>query len=127
MLARLAAKPHPRQPGDNFERAARRQRVVLARMVSFNSSRPPEADVARAESPHPSSQDPHLHAEFVAEMVASRFYAQLGEAAYTQRPAGHHDAGRQGASGGLQRAAPSLLDFERRKPTAARGLHHAAR
>ena len=85
MLAGLPQNPHYANPLTNLERATRRQRLVLARMVATGAITPAQQASARAELlklRSPSSQT--LHAEHVAEMARRLVVERFGSDAYSQ-------------------------------------------
>ncbi|MGS0757393.1 transglycosylase domain-containing protein, partial [Roseateles sp. GG27B] len=85
MLAGLPQNPAYANPVVNFERASRRQHLVLNRMLDTGVIDASQASAAKAEKLHiRSAQDPHLHAEYAAEMARQVVFAQYGESAYTR-------------------------------------------
>ncbi|MDB5817168.1 MAG: Peptidoglycan glycosyltransferase penicillin-binding protein [Rhizobacter sp.] len=84
MLAGLPQNPAYANPVTNFDRARKRQLLVLDRMRDtgvitndgFESAKAQTLDVRR-------STQPLLHAEYVAEMARQAVHAQYGEEAYT--------------------------------------------
>ena len=117
MLAGLPQNPIYANPVANFDRATRRQHVVLERMHELNLIDTRQLEVAKAEKLHiRSAQDPRLHAEYVAEMVRQQIYSQYGDEAYTlglQVYTTLESNEQAAAYRGLRR---SLMDYERRKP-----------
>ncbi|MBB4844004.1 penicillin-binding protein 1A [Paucibacter oligotrophus] len=117
MLAGLPKNPAYANPISNFQRAKRRQLVVLESMKDFGVIKQAELDQAKVEELRiRSAQDPRLHAEFAAEMARQAVYAQYGDEAYTLGLQVHTGliADQQGAAyKGLRR---TLLELERRKP-----------
>jgi len=117
MLAGLPQNPIYANPVSNFDRATRRQHVVLERMRELDLIDAKQLEAAKAEKLHiRSAQDPRLHAEYVAEMVRQQLHAQYGDEAYTlglQVYTTLESNEQAAAYRGLRR---SLMDYERRKP-----------
>ncbi len=85
MLAGLPQNPHYANPATNLERAAARQRIVLARMVATGAITPAQQAAAKAEvlQLRTASQQP-LSAEHVAEMARRVVVERFGAEAYSQ-------------------------------------------
>lgn len=85
MLAGLPQNPAYANPMVNFDRAVRRQHVVLARMRAVGMIDDAQLAQARAEKPKlHAAGSVDLHAEHVAEMARALLYQRFGEAAYSQ-------------------------------------------
>jgi penicillin-binding protein 1A len=83
MLAGLPQNPIWANPVANLERATRRQRIVLSRMLATGKITQAEHDSAREQKltiRRPTHVD--VHAEHVAEMARRAVFERLGEAAY---------------------------------------------
>jgi len=85
LLAGLPQNPAYANPITNLERAQRRQRIVLQRMVATGAISSAQAEAARAEvlkirSPLQAT----LHAEHVAEMARLAVVERFGTEAYSQ-------------------------------------------
>ncbi len=85
MLAGLPVAPSAYNPIVNPDRATRRQRFVLHRMLDNGFITADEYDAARAQPLHYREQaDAPVHAEYVAESVRQLVFAQYGAEAYTR-------------------------------------------
>ena len=117
MLAGLPQNPAYANPVANFQRAKRRQLLVLERLKDTGVITPEEHDRARDEKLHiRSSQDERLHGEYVAELVRQQIYAQYGEESYTLGLKVYTTLvadQQQAAYRGLRK---TLLEYERRRP-----------
>ncbi|MDL5033137.1 PBP1A family penicillin-binding protein [Pelomonas sp. APW6] len=117
MLAGLPQNPAYANPVANFQRAKRRQLLVLERLKDTGVITPEECDRARDEKLHiRSSQDERLHGEYVAELVRQQLFAQYGEDAYTLGLKVYTTLvadQQQAAYRGLRK---TLLEYERRRP-----------
>ncbi len=117
MLAGLPQNPAYANPVANFQRAKRRQLLVLERLKDTGVITPEEHDRAREEKLHiRSSQDERLHGEYVAELVRQQVFAQYGEEAYTLGLKVYTTLvadQQQAAYRGLRK---TLLEYERRRP-----------
>ncbi len=117
MLAGLPQNPAYANPVANFQRAKRRQLLVLERLKDTGVITPEEFDRARDEKLHiRSSQDERLHGEYVAELVRQQLFAQYGEDAYTLGLKVYTTLiadQQQAAYRGLRK---TLLEYERRRP-----------
>ncbi|MCV2355799.1 PBP1A family penicillin-binding protein [Paucibacter sp. B2R-40] len=117
MLAGLPPNPAYANPVVNFERARKRQYVVLTRMQELGVISQAQAQAAKDEALHiRSAQDPRLHAEAAAEMARQSVHAQYGEEAYTLGLKVYTTlvSGEQAAA--YRALRRSLMDLERRKP-----------
>ena len=85
MLAGLYKAPSKYNPVVNPERALLRRNYVLRRMLEQGDLRKEQADQARAAplTARLHSPRPGVEANYVAEMVRSKMYAQFGDAAYS--------------------------------------------
>ncbi|HEY1092462.1 MAG TPA: PBP1A family penicillin-binding protein [Burkholderiaceae bacterium] len=117
MLAGLPQNPYYANPISNFQRAKRRQLVVLDRMYETGVIKPEEFEAAKNERLHiRSAQDERLHAEYAAEMARQVVFAQYGDEAYTKGLNVYTTVlaePQQAAYKGLRK---TLMDYERRKP-----------
>jgi penicillin-binding protein 1A len=85
MLAGLPQNPHYANPIANFERATRRQHIVLERMRITGVISDEQQRAARAEKLVIQRGSPNLlHAGHVAEMARLAVVERFGEAAYTR-------------------------------------------
>jgi penicillin-binding protein 1A len=85
MLAGVPQNPAYANPIADFERAQKRQQLVLKSMYSLGAISSDQLQSARSEVLQIKTPlDTELHAEHVAEMVRASLYAQFGEAAYQQ-------------------------------------------
>ncbi|WP_310386264.1 PBP1A family penicillin-binding protein [Roseateles sp.] len=117
MLAGLPPNPAYANPIVNFERARKRQQVVLNRMQELALITPEQAQAAKAESLHiRSAQDPRLHAEFAAEMARQVVHARYGEETYTLGLKVYTTLISTEQAAAYKALRRSLMDLERRKP-----------
>jgi penicillin-binding protein 1A len=117
MLAGLPQNPHYANPVINFQRAKRRQAVVLARMQDVGMISQQEAEQAREEALHiRRPQDQRLHAEYAAEMVRQVLHAQYGDEAYTRGIKVYTTLRAEAQIAAYKGLRRTLLDYERRKP-----------
>ncbi|MBT9494030.1 MAG: PBP1A family penicillin-binding protein [Paucibacter sp.] len=117
MLAGLPPNPAYANPVVNFERARKRQQVVLNRMQELALITPEQAQAAKAESLHiRSAQDPRLHAEFAAEMARQVVHARYGEETYTLGLKVYTTLISTEQAAAYRALRRSLMDLERRKP-----------
>jgi len=122
MLAGLPQTPTHANPVTKFERAARRQRVVLRAWSAF-IHHAAEADVARAEKlQHPQRGKTRICIPSLWPNGAPAGLRAARRGGLHARPAGPHDAGRQEQAAAYTARAAACFDFARRKPTAGRGL-----
>ncbi len=116
MLVGLPKNPYYANPISNFQRAKRRQLVVLERMLDVRMIGPEDYEAAKAEKLRiRSSQDQRLHAEYAAEMARQVVFAKYGEEAYTRGINVYTSLvadQQQAAYRGLRK---TLMDYERRK------------
>ncbi|MCV2368849.1 penicillin-binding protein 1A [Roseateles oligotrophus] len=116
MLAGLPPNPAYANPIVNFERAKRRQHVVLNRMADLGVISIAQAQAAKLEPLHiRSAQDPRLHAEFAAEMARQAVHAQYGEEAYTLGLKVYTTLISTEQAAAYRALRRSLMDLERRK------------
>ncbi len=117
MLAGLPQNPAYANPVANFQRAKRRQLLVLERLKDTGVITPEEYDHARDQKLHiRSCQDERLHGEYVAELVRQQLFAQYGDEAYTRGLKVYTTLiadQQQAAYRGLRK---TLLEYERRRP-----------
>ena len=117
MLAGLPKNPGYANPIVNFERAQRRQFLVIERMQAVGVITADQARQAREEKLHiRSAQDVRLHGEYAAEMARQLVFAQFGDDSYTRGLKVYTtivSAEQDVAYHALRR---SLMDYERRKP-----------
>ena len=117
MLAGLPQNPTYANPVVNFERASRRQHLVLSRMLDTGVISADQASAAQAEKLHiRSTQDPRLHAEYAAEMARQVVFSQYGESAYTRGLKVYTTLIAAEQAAAYQALRHSLLELERRKP-----------
>jgi penicillin-binding protein 1A len=117
MLAGLPQNPTYANPVVNFDRASRRQHLVLTRMLDTGVIDAAQASAAKAEKLHiRSAQDPRLHAEYAAEMARQVVFAQYGESAYTRGLKVYTTLIAAEQAAAYQALRRSLLELERRKP-----------
>ena len=82
MLAGLPQNPAHANPITNFERATRRQHVVLARMRDAGVTDAPQHDAALAEPLRVRrGTETTLHAEHTAETARQAVHTKYGQAA----------------------------------------------
>lgn len=117
MLAGLPQNPSHANPISNFERARKRQLVVLERMRSTQAISDAEYQAAKAETMqlHRTPQPPP-YAGHIVEMVRQAVHAQYGDQAYTlglKVTTALHSTQQQIAHQVLRKG---LIDFERRLP-----------
>ncbi|MBX3622683.1 MAG: PBP1A family penicillin-binding protein [Rhizobacter sp.] len=119
MLAGVPQNPRYANPAINFERARKRQLLVLDRMRDTGVITQRQYDLARAEPVQVQvkrDNAPAVHAEYVAEMVRQTVYAQYGEQAYARGlkvTTSLRAADQEAAYRALRRG---VLDYERRQP-----------
>ncbi len=117
MLAGLPQNPHYANPTTNPERAAQRQRIVLARMVATGAITADEQAAAKAEPLQlrgPAQQ--LLRADHVAEMARRVVVERFGTEAYSQGLRVHTSlraADQQAAVAAVQRG---VLAYSARQP-----------
>ncbi|MDT8998891.1 PBP1A family penicillin-binding protein [Paucibacter sp. APW11] len=117
MLAGLPQNPAYANPIANFQRAKRRQLIVLERMRDTGVITPEDHDAAKAERLHiRSAQDQRLHAEYAAEMARQVVYAQYGEEAYTRGFKVYTTLLAEQQQAAYKALRRTLLEYERRKP-----------
>ncbi|WP_246174031.1 penicillin-binding protein 1A [Paraburkholderia hayleyella] len=86
MLAGLPKAPSAYNPAVNPKRARIRQEYILKRMLELNYITQAQYDAALAEPLHTRAvgAEYNVHAEYVAEMVRQKIYAQYKEETYTR-------------------------------------------
>jgi penicillin-binding protein 1A len=117
MLAGVPQNPRYANPAVAFERARKRQLMVLERMRATEAITPRQYEQARAENLQVrQGREASLHAEYVAEMVRQTVYAEYGEQAYSRGlkvTTSLRAADQEAAWRALRRG---VLDYERRQP-----------
>jgi penicillin-binding protein 1A len=117
MLAGLPQNPRYANPVVSFERARKRQLLVLERMRNTEVITQKQYETARAEPLQIQRRgEPALHAEYVAEAVRQTVYAEYGEATYSlglKVTTSLRAADQQAAWRALRKG---LIDHERRQP-----------
>jgi penicillin-binding protein 1A len=117
MLAGLPQNPSYANPVVNFERARRRQLVVLERMRVTGVLTEPQYQAARAEQLHVRrTGQTDVHAEYVAEMVRQGVVAQFGEQAYTVGYKVYTSLLAQDQRVAYQALRREMLEHDRRQP-----------
>ncbi|HEX3140315.1 MAG TPA: PBP1A family penicillin-binding protein [Rhizobacter sp.] len=116
MLAGLPQNPRYANPATNFERARKRQLLVLERMRATQVITQKQYEMAKAEPLHVQRRNENpVHAEYVAEAVRQTVYAQYGEASYSMGlkvTTSLRAADQQAAWRALRKG---VLDYERRQ------------
>ncbi|MEO8153764.1 MAG: PBP1A family penicillin-binding protein [Rhizobacter sp.] len=117
MLAGLPQNPRYANPVASFERARKRQLLVLDRMLATQVITQKQYDIAKAEPLRIQRRsESTVHAEYVAEMVRQTVYAQYGEASYSMGlkvTTSLRAADQQAAYRALRKG---MLDYDRRQP-----------
>jgi penicillin-binding protein 1A len=117
MLAGVPQNPRYANPASSFDRARKRQLLVLERMRSTQVITQAQYDAAKAEPLRVQRRsETLLHAEYVAEAVRQTVYAQYGEATYSlglKVTTSLRAADQQAAYRALRKG---VLDYERRQP-----------
>ncbi|MET0335726.1 MAG: PBP1A family penicillin-binding protein, partial [Rhizobacter sp.] len=117
MLAGVPQNPRYANPATNFERARKRQLLVLERMLSTGVITAAQHESASSEKVQvQKGEEFALHAEHVAEMVRQTVYAQYGEQAYTlglKVTTSLKSSDQEAAWRALRRG---VLDYDRRQP-----------
>ncbi|MDC8786885.1 penicillin-binding protein 1A [Roseateles koreensis] len=117
MLAGLPQNPAYANPISNFQRAKKRQLIVLERMADVGAISKTEQDAAKVETLHiRSPQDTRLHAEFAAEMARQAVFAQYGDEAYTLGLQVHTSVIAEQQTAAYKGLRRTLMELERRKP-----------
>lgn len=117
MLAGLPQNPAYANPVSNFQRAKRRQLIVLERLKDTGVITPEEWDHAREQKLHiRSSQDERLHGEYVAELVRQQLFAQYGEDAYSLGLKVYTTLVAEQQQAAYRGLRKTLLEYERRRP-----------
>lgn len=116
MLVGLPKNPYYANPISNFQRAKRRQLVVLERMLDTRMIGPEDYAAAKAEKLHiRSAQDQRLHAEYAAEMARQVVFAKYGEEAYTRGINVYTSLVAEQQQAAYKGLRKTLMDYERRK------------
>lgn len=117
MLAGLPKAPSAYNPVSNPKRARVRQLHIIDRMLDNGFITATEAEQAKAEQLklRVSSDQPRLHAEFVAEMVRQSMVAQYGEEAYTRGLIVTTSLLANEQEAAYRAVRQGVLDFERRQ------------
>lgn len=117
MLAGVPQNPRYANPAVNFQRARKRQLLVLERMRATEVITQAQYEQARAEPLRiQRGNENTLHAEHVAEMVRQTVYAQFGERTYSRGlkvTTSLRAADQQAAWRALRKG---VIDYERRQP-----------
>jgi penicillin-binding protein 1A len=117
LLAGVPQNPRYANPITSFERARKRQLMVLERMRATQVITQKQFDIARAEPLRiQRGHENALHAEHVAEMVRQTVYAQYGEQSYSlglKVTTSLRSADQQAAYRALRKG---VLDYDRRQP-----------
>lgn len=117
MLAGVPQNPRYANPAVAFERARKRQLLVLERMLATGVITQAQHDQAVRERVQVHKGDEYaVHAEHVAEMARQTVYAQYGEASYTMGlkvTTSLRAADQEAAWRALRRG---VLDYDRRQP-----------
>jgi len=117
MLAGLPQNPYYANPISNFQRATRRQLIVLERMHDTGLISPEDYAAAKAEKLHiRSAQDPRLHAEYAAEMARAVVHAQYGDEAYSRGLKVYTTLVAEQQQAAYKALRKTLMEYERRKP-----------
>jgi penicillin-binding protein 1A len=117
MLAGVPQNPRYANPASDFERARKRQLLVLERMRATGVITQAQYDIALNERVQVQKGTEYaVHAEYVAEMVRQTLYAQYGEQSYTlglKVTTSLRAADQEAAYRALRRG---VLDYDRRQP-----------
>lgn len=117
MLAGLPQNPAYANPIVNFDRAKRRQLIVLERMHDTGVIDDAQLKAARVEKLHiRTAQDARLHGEFAAEMARQVVFAQYGDESYTRGLNVYTTLISTEQAAAYKALRHSLLEYERRKP-----------
>ena len=116
MLAGLPQNPRYANPVIDFERARKRQLMVLDRMRATEVITVEQYEKAKAEPLHVQRRNENMvHAEYVAEMIRQTVHAQYGEESYSRGlkvTTSLRAADQQAAYRALRKG---VLDYERRQ------------
>jgi len=116
MLAGLPQNPYYANPITNFQRAKRRQLIVLERMLDTGVISRDDYEVAKDEKLRiRSAQDQRLHAEYAAEMARQVVFAQYGDDTYTRGFKVYTTINAEQQQAAYKGLRKTLLDYERRK------------
>ena len=117
MLAGLPQNPAFANPITNFERATRRQLIVLARMHELDLITDAQWDAAKAEKLNVRAlrQTP-LHAEYVAEMARQVVVERFGDQAYSQGYKVYTSVLARDQQAAYQAVRRGVLAYDRRQP-----------
>ncbi|MDM4764916.1 PBP1A family penicillin-binding protein [Pelomonas sp. SE-A7] len=116
MLVGLPQNPYYANPISNFQRAKRRQLIVLERMADVRVISPEDHEAAKKERLHiRSAQDQRLHAEYAAEMARQVVFAKYGEEAYTRGINVYTSLVAEQQQAAYKGLRKTLMDYERRK------------
>lgn len=116
MLAGLPQNPANANPAVNFDRAQKRQWVVLERMKQVGLITDEQQAQAKAEKLHIKARpELPLHAEYVAELVRQTVFQQYGEEAYTRGLVVHTTLDAQAQAAAYKAVRKGILDYERRQ------------
>ena len=117
LLAGVPQNPRYANPVTSFERARKRQLMVLERMRATQVITQKQFDTARTEPLRiQRGHENALHAEYVAEMVRQTVYAKYGEQSYSlglKVTTSLRSADQQAAYRALRKG---VLDYDRRQP-----------
>jgi len=116
MLAGLPQNPYYANPITNFQRAKRRQMLVLERMLDTGVIAREDYEAAKVEKLHiRSAQDQRLHAEYAAEMARQVVFAQYGDDTYTRGFKVYTTINAEQQQAAYKGLRKTLLDYESRK------------
>jgi len=117
MLAGLPQNPRYANPVIDFERARKRQLMVLDRMRATEVITTAQFEKAKAEALHVQRRNEStLHAEYVAEMVRQTVHAQYGEEAYSRGLKVQTSLRAADQAAAYRALRKGVLDYERRQP-----------
>jgi len=117
MLAGLPQNPRYANPVADFERARKRQLLVLERMRATQVITQKQFDLARAEPLHIQRRnEAAVHAEYVAEMVRQTVHAQYGEETYSRGLKVTTSLRAADQLAAWRALRKGVLDYDRRQP-----------
>ena len=117
MLAGLPQNPRYANPVIDFERARKRQLMVLDRMRATEVITTAQFEKAKAEALHVQRRNEStVHAEYVAEMVRQTVHAQYGEEAYSRGLKVQTSLRAADQAAAYRALRKGVLDYERRQP-----------
>ena len=117
MLAGLPQNPRYANPVIDFERARKRQLMVLDRMRATEVITTAQFEKAKAEPLHVQRRNEStVHAEYVAEMVRQTVHAQYGEEAYSRGLKVQTSLRAADQAAAYRALRKGVLDYERRQP-----------